>query len=158
MALSRLRKLAIWILGGEVPGGLDLAIGPVTEGSNGSIGGGEVELTLLEGQRVLVTAKPKSLSGRQARIDGAVQFSTNDPASLQITPGPDPATQAYLAPTPLGLDPRRTVNVRVTADADLGEGVEELVSSLDVVILPQKAAILELELGQPEEVAVESSA
>ncbi len=155
MALSRLRKLLIWVLGGDVPGGMDLAIGPVEPNLDG--GGNVGELTLLEGQRVLVTAKPKSLSGRAARIDGAAVFSTNDRATLEITPGPDPATQAYIAAGPLGGDPKRTANVRVTADADLGEGVEELIASLDVVILPQKAAVLELELGQPEEVAVQAS-
>lgn len=80
------------VFGGDIPGGMDLAIGPVEPNHDG--GGNVGELTLLENQWVLVTAKPKSLSSRAARIDGAAVFSTNHRASLEITPGPDPASQA----------------------------------------------------------------
>jgi hypothetical protein len=91
MALSRLRKLMIQVLGGDVPGGMGLAVAPFEPYIDG--GGNVGELTRLEGQRVLQTAKPKFLPGRVARIDEAAVFSTNDRASLEITPGPDPATQ-----------------------------------------------------------------
>ena len=72
--------------------------------------------------------------GNPAQVDGDVSWQTSDAEVAQVTVGSD-STQVTVTPgARLG-----TAQITATADADLGEGTREIVTTIDVTIVAGEA-------------------
>jgi hypothetical protein len=100
-------------------------------------------LMLADDQQVDVAFKAIDSRGNPARIDGEARWASSDESVLEVFPNDDNSATA-LAVGPLG-----TAQVQVKIDADLGDGVRELVGILDVEVVAGEAVALELVPGTP---------
>ena len=82
--------------------------------------------------------------GNAARVDGAPAWAVTDESAAKLEVAED-GMSAVLTPTGVAA----TFQVQVKADADLGEGVKELLGSLDVEVLSGEAVSLEISAGEP---------
>jgi hypothetical protein len=73
--------------------------------------------------------------GNPARVDGAVEWGTSDANIATVTAeGSDGLTAIVATATSLGQ-----AQITATADADLGEGVREIVTIMDVEVIAGEA-------------------
>lgn len=95
----------------------------------------DVELTITDSQ------------GRPAAVDGVPQWAVSDPTVLNVTPAPDGMSAIVDTVAP------GTARVTVTADADLGAGVQTLTGvseDINVTLGPSHVATtMVLSLGVP---------
>lgn len=94
-------------------------------------------------QKIKVTIAPKTAAGNDAPIDGAVAFSVDDDSVARIERIDD--TSAYI----VGVAPG-AVLVRASFDADLGEGVREIVATGALEVAAAEAETAEIVFGEPE--------
>jgi len=73
--------------------------------------------------------------GNPAQVDGAVSWDTSDASIITVDPDNKDSTQCKL--TPGGATGQ--AQVTASADADLGDGVRELVTSFDVTVIAGEA-------------------
>jgi|SRR5215831_16476728 len=73
--------------------------------------------------------------GNPARVDGEVEWASSDPAVVTIQPDTQDTSKCGIAST----DNVGTAQVTATADADLGSGVRELITILDVTVVAGEA-------------------
>jgi hypothetical protein len=73
--------------------------------------------------------------GNPAVVDGDVKWSSSNASAVLLTIDPRDSTICRI--TPAGK--AATVQVIATADADLGEGVRELITTLDLNLVPAEA-------------------
>ena len=98
-----------------------------------------------EGKRKL-TLRPKSRFGRNAVVDGAPRWEVDDPTLATVEPSED-GMSAYV----ISVDGAKGVGKgRAKADADVGDGVEEIAEEFDIVVTPPRASTLGLEQGEEE--------
>jgi hypothetical protein len=100
-------------------------------------------LTLNTEQKAKVTVRPLTAKGNPALVDGPPGWSITNPAILTLVVAPD-----GLSADVFGVS-AGTGSVIVSADADLTDGVSEIVGSLTVAVTPALAASLVLEAGTP---------
>lgn len=131
-------RLFLWWLRRQ-RGSFRFNIGPV--GRKGTTD--MVEITLTNEQKVKVTATPVTATGKPAPVDGAVVFTVQagdctvnelDDFSAEIVSGDNPGDSVIL----------------VSADADLGDGVETVADTVTVHVEGARAASLGLTVGAPE--------
>lgn len=108
--------------------------------------------TITDKQQFGVAAKFESKAGNPVGVDGAPAWSVSDETILGIEVDPaDPTKATVKAKGPIG-----TAQVRLTADADRGEGVREITALLDVEVLASDAVVAlvsdEPAVDQPEPV------
>jgi hypothetical protein len=106
-------------------------------------------LVLTDTQEVDLAIKPLDRKGRLAQVDGVPEWTSSDPTIAKVTPSEDGLSAVVAATDNLG-----SVQIRVTADADLGEGVELITGILDLEIAGGKAVSLGIIAGTPKEQAV----
>lgn len=96
------------------------------------------------GKRLPLSIEPKDANGNAARVDGAPVWALSNEAlgSLDV----DAAGMSAIF-TPSGMVGVTTIQVK--ADADLGEGVEEIFGTLDVEVLSGKAVSISITAGEP---------
>lgn len=112
---------------------------PVTKKENTML-----ELTITNEQKVKVTLTPVTDTGRPASLDGAPAWTVQSGDSTVV---PDEGgLSAFLVSSDT---PGDTIFV-VTADADLGEGVEELSDTIRLTVAGARAKNLGLSAGTPE--------
>jgi hypothetical protein len=91
--------------------------------------------TLPDDKQVEVQVAYVDAKGHPASVDGEVDWTTSDQAICNIAVNPDDSTKVMLTPAAnLG-----TAQITATADADLGEGVTEIITILDVQIVGGQA-------------------
>lgn len=91
-------------------------------------------------KRVDLSIQPQDIQGNPARIDGVPAWSaSNENVSISVS---EDGMSAVLVPLTLG-----TVQINVTADADLGEGIETIGGVLDVEVVGGKAVALTINTG-----------
>ena len=91
--------------------------------------------TITDKQQFPVAAAFTSKAGNPVGVDGAPAWSVSDETILGIEVDPaDPNKATVKAKGPVG-----TAQVRLTADADRGEGVREVTALLDVEVLASDA-------------------
>jgi len=73
--------------------------------------------------------------GNAAAVDGDVVWASSDEALATVTVSPDDSTECQI--TPVG--PAGSAQITATADADLGAGVRELVTMLDLTLIAGEA-------------------
>jgi hypothetical protein len=86
---------------------------------------------------------PLTAAGRPANVDGDAVFTSSDETLCVVTPtGPLTATVRAVPNAPLGA-----AQVVARVDADLGEGIRDIVGSLAVEVVPAEAQTVELKAG-----------
>lgn len=105
---------------------------------------GYMEIKITNEQKVTVTLTPKTDTGKPASLDGVPTWQIlSGNSSIEVA---DDGMSATLIS---GDDPGDT-EVIVKADADLGEGVEELSDVLKLSVVGATAKNLGLTVGTPE--------
>lgn len=94
-------------------------------------------------QQIPVQLVPKTASGRDARIDGEVEWTSSDLQVIEVvSTGPMSAIVRSVNPG--------TAQVIAVFDADLGEGVRPVEKSADVEVVEAEAVSGEIVFGEPE--------
>ncbi len=87
----------------------------------------------------------KDKDGFDAKVEGAPKWGSNDPSVLEVTQSEDGLSCVVKALKP------GSAKVSVVADADLGEGVKEIVGEADVVVLSGEAVEVDLSFTEPHD-------
>jgi hypothetical protein len=107
--------------------------------------------SFVEGKKMRITNEqefdielaPLTAAGRPASVDGDAVFTSSDETLCTvIQTGPLTATVRAVPNAPMGA-----AQVVARVDADLGEGVREIVGSLAVEVVPAEAETVELKAG-----------
>lgn len=101
------------------------------------------EVTLTSEQKVRVTLTPTTATGKPSSLDGAATFEV---VSGDVTVENIDETSAWI----ISGDAAGTSVVSVSADADLGEGVQTITDSITVTVNDPLAANLGLTISAPE--------
>lgn len=110
---------------------------------------GDIKMLILtNSQEVDLAIKPLDRRGKPAQVDGVPAWSLSNPALGQLVVADDGLSSVFKA-----LD-NGTVQVSVSADADLGDGVETISGTLDIEIVSGKATSLGIIAGTPREQAL----
>ena len=104
-----------------------------------------MQLVLTATQDAPVQAICKDAKGNPAQVADPV-WTTSDAAIVALKPDTDPLKTTISAVGPLGA-----ALVTFTADADLGAGVVPIIGTMDVVVNPGAATVVELSAGAPVE-------
>jgi hypothetical protein len=116
--------------------------------------GGSVMYTLAIDHLVKMQVAYVDAKGNPAAIDGAVEWESSDPALATVTV--DGSDSTVCTVTPVG--PAGQVQVTAYADADLGQGVKELVTTVDIGLVAGEAvAGTVTPLGEAEPIAPHAS-
>ena len=101
-------------------------------------------ISITNEQKVSVTLTPVTDTGKPAKLDGSPAWTTvSGNSQVQVA---DDGLSAVLVSSD---DPGETVVV-VKADADVGEGVEELADTITLTVIGATAKNLGLSFGTPE--------
>lgn len=97
--------------------------------------------TFPENTYAVITPKFQTASGKPARVDGAPVWENSNPLAgdLFVEDGGLSAKLTYLD--------AGTGQIKLTADADLGEGVRPIIGLLDYECLAGEATVVLLEAG-----------
>lgn len=82
--------------------------------------------------------------GNQATVDGVPAWTSGDDAVIALTVSDDGFTAVASAVGPVG-----TAQVSVRADADVGEGLREIIATLDLEVVGGEARLVALNAGEP---------
>lgn len=94
-------------------------------------------------QQITVTVAPKTAAGRDARIDGAVEWMSTDPAVATVrSTGPLSGLVESVGPG--------VTQIIATFDADLGDGVRPIEMSGALEVVEAEAVTAEITFGTPE--------
>lgn len=114
---------------------------------------GITSMQLTDIQSVQLSILPVDAKGNAAPVeDGSVQFVSSDPTIITVGPDPaDPTNQLKAVATAVGplTAPGASVQVSVSADADLGAGVTTINGSLDFTVVASQATGLTINTGTP---------
>jgi len=102
-------------------------------------------LVLTDMQKVPLSVSFLDGAGNPAPVDGSPVWGSSDPTVVDVVPAPDGLSAVATAVGPLG-----TAQVNVTADADLGSGIETITGLLDVNVVADKAVSVAISAGTPE--------
>lgn len=103
-----------------------------------------MDLKLTNEQQVRVTLSPKTDSGKPAPLDGIPTWEIVDGLSTVVV---DPNGLSAMI---VSSDDPGDTQILVTADADIGEGVEHISEILKVSVLGAAAKNLGITVGTPE--------
>lgn len=109
--------------------------------------------SFIEGKKMRITNEqefdvelvPLTAAGRPAAVDGEAVFTSSDETVCTVVQtGPLSAIVTAAAGSAMGA-----AQIVAKVDADLGEGVREIVGSLAVEVVPAEAETVELKAGAP---------
>jgi hypothetical protein len=140
-----------WICryGAEVrykPGKLKFSYGPVADTLR-AVTEEYPMLILTDSQKVTLSINPVTKAGNPAPVDGKPTWSLGCEDHLKLEVTEDGLSAVISSLGKLGF-----CQVNVKADADLGEGVEEIAGAIDIEVKAGKAVNLGIDAGAPEEV------
>lgn len=102
------------------------------------------EIKLTNEQKIRVALTPKTATGKPAVLDGKPVWEVlSGGSTVEVA---EDGLSAYL----VSSDTPGDTQVLVKADADLGEGVEEISDVIKLTVEGAKAASLGLTIGEPE--------
>ena len=107
-------------------------------------------LVLSASQQVTFSVSYTDKKGNPAKVEGLPVWASSDEALLTVEAAADGMSALAVAVGGL-TPPDTTVQVSVTADADLGEGVTAIVGVGNVAIVAGEAVAANLSAGAPEE-------
>jgi hypothetical protein len=89
--------------------------------------------TMQAGTRASLTVQWMTAGGEPAKVDGQTSWTSSDPTICEVTAGTGNTQVATLfAPGPEG-----EVQIQASADADMGNGVEPVISNIDITVTTQ---------------------
>ena len=101
---------------------------------------------LTTSQQVTLGVAYKDKAGNPAVVDGAPAWSISNPELAEIIASDDGFSATVRALGGIG-----SVQVAVAADADLGEGIKQLIATLDIDIVAGEAVVAAISTGTAEE-------
>jgi hypothetical protein len=104
--------------------------------------------TITNEQKIKITINPTTAAGNPAQVEeGSVKFeNTTEGSDVTVEAVEGEPNSAYLVSgTNEGV-----ANIRVSADADLGEGVATIEDNVTLTVVPATADTLGLLSGEPE--------
>jgi hypothetical protein len=108
---------------------------------------GDITMIILtDTQEVDLAIAPKDRKRKPAQVEGIPVWSTSDPLICSITPAADGLSCNVKATDNLG-----DVQISVVADADLGEGVENITGIEQISVVAGKAVTMGISAGIPRE-------
>lgn len=91
--------------------------------------------TLTVGGRATAHVQWNDANGQSAKVDGPTTWVSSDPLTLEcVVATGNPLIANCYAPGPIG-----TVQIQATADADMGEGVRPVTSTIDITVIGGEA-------------------
>lgn len=84
-----------------------------------------------------------TLKGNPAKVDGLPIWAVSDPAVGTLAVAADGMSATFTSVA------SGSASVSVTVDADLGEGVRNIMGSLDIQVISDEAAIVTINAGAP---------
>lgn len=121
--------------------GFRWSVGPVTNKPRKII----MEIRLTDEQKVTVTLTPTTSKGKPVKVDGVPVWTVQSGNSTVV-----PAADGFSAVVTSEDQPGVTV-INVSADADLGEGVQPITDVLNVTVVDPQASNLGVTVGTPED-------
>lgn len=103
-----------------------------------------LELKITNEQQIKVTLSPKTDTGKPATLDGSPSWTTLT-GNAQVVVAED-----GLSATLVSADDPGDTEIMIKADADLGEGVEEISDIIKLSVIGATAKNLGLTAGTPE--------
>jgi hypothetical protein len=91
-----------------------------------------------------LSIQPVDAKGQPAPVDGVPVWAVSDEAIAALNPAADGLSCVVVPLVPLSS----TFQVRVTADADLGDGTRTLEGSIDLEVGPSEAVALGITVGE----------
>ncbi len=113
-----------------------------------AVKGDIMALILTNSQELDLAVQPLDKRGKPAQVDGTPVWSSSDMAKATVAPAADGLSCVAKA-----LD-NGTVQISVSADADLGDGIRALTCTLDLEIVSGEAVRLGIIAGTPREQAL----
>jgi hypothetical protein len=108
-------------------------------------------LVLKDTQRVTISVTPVDAKGNPAQVDGAPVWSIVGPEVVALEVSENGLTCVVNTVGTLG-----TTQITVTADADIGEGIQTISGLLDIEVVSGMAVSLNVTAGVPEEIPAET--
>lgn len=103
---------------------------------------------ITEEQKCKMSIQPVTAKGRNAKVDGAIEWISSDATIIVPVPDETDPLSAY-ATTPEGTLGSATVSVRF--DADLGEGVRHVEGTVELFeVVGAEAGAFTSVVGEPE--------
>lgn len=113
-----------------------------------NLGGIKVEdikmLVLPIDKKVPASIQPVDAKGNPAKVDGVPVWTSSAAAIVTVTAAADGMSAEILPVGPVG-----TAQINVSADADLGSGVTNIIGVLDVQTAAGTAVALQIQTGAP---------
>ena len=103
------------------------------------------QLILTDTQDCVLSVTARDRKGAAAMVQNPT-WKSSDNAVITVTPDPADGTKATVSAQTAG-----TALITFTADADLTDGVLEIIGTLDVVVGPGMATVIEISAGAPTE-------
>ena len=103
-----------------------------------------MSLLITNEQKVKLTINAVTAANRVAPLDGVPTWSVSDSAVLSLDVAPD-GLSAYAISNGVGVS-----QVSVIADADLGAGIRELATFIEIQVIAAEAVSLGFVAGTPE--------
>ena len=97
--------------------------------------GENMATTMTDVQHADAAIKYQTAAGNPAKVDGVPVWASSDESAISVTPAADGFSARIDSVGGLGK-----FQVTVKADADMGEGVKELTSVLDIEVIASEAA------------------
>jgi hypothetical protein len=102
-----------------------------------------LEITISNEQQIKVTVSPKTDTGRPAKLDGSPAWTVLS-GNSQVVVSEDGLSADLVSSEEPGV-----TEISVKADADLGEGIEEIADVIVLTVQGATAKNLGLSVGQP---------
>ena len=96
-------------------------------------------------EKLPLTITARDRAGNAAPLDGAPVWSTSDAGLLTLAAAGDGLSAFVIPVGPIG-----SARVNVTADADLGDGVRELIGTIVIDVMSAEAVTIAIVAGTPE--------
>ena len=110
-------------------------------------GEGDMVYKLPDDKMIHVKVTYVDAKGREAEVDGDVTWASSDETIAKVEVDPSDSKQAKIS----AADQLGQAQVTATADADIGDGVQELICTMDVeVVGGQAVAGVITPVGEPE--------
>jgi hypothetical protein len=103
------------------------------------------DFVLTDLQKVKVSVGFVDAAGNPAKVDGVPQWSSSDETILTVAAAEDGMSAEVVTVGPLG-----TAQVAVRADADLGEGIKEILATQGFEVVGSEAVAANFTVGTPE--------
>lgn len=104
-----------------------------------------MSLILTDEQKVQLSINPVTAAGNPAKVDGLPVWTSSDEGVITLEVAEDGLSAWAKTVGNLG-----SAQLIVKADADLGEGIREIIAILDVEVKPAEAVTLSILAGVPE--------